>query len=138
LSQWKNALAWLSNGGSRAGCRLREQKAGPLAPFVAFHGCGGANWTPRDYRALAREGYAKNAIVYRAVRMIAESAASTPIALLRDGRELADHPLLDLLKAPNGIEAGADLFEAWFGHLLLSGNAYLEAELSIQFSVDKS
>jgi HK97 family phage portal protein len=124
VPQWKNALAWL---GPRAGSQSREQKASPPTPFVAFHGCGSTNWTPRDYRALAREGYAKNAIVYRAVRMIAESAASTPIVLVRDGREVADHQLLDLLKAPNGIEAGADLFEAWFGHLLLSGNAYLEA-----------
>jgi phage portal protein BeeE len=28
---------------------------------------GRASWTPRDYAALAREGYVRNAIVYRAV-----------------------------------------------------------------------
>jgi hypothetical protein len=29
----------------------------------------GARWTPRDYAALSREGYVKNAIVHRAVRL---------------------------------------------------------------------
>ena len=32
-------------------------------------------WTPRDYESLAREGFAKNAVAYRCVRMIAEAAA---------------------------------------------------------------
>jgi phage portal protein BeeE len=31
---------------------------------------------PRDHAALAREGYARNAIVYRAVRLIAENVGS--------------------------------------------------------------
>ena len=42
---------------------------------------GRARWTPRDYAALAREGYARNAIVYRAVRLIAESVGSLCFAL---------------------------------------------------------
>ena len=40
-------------------------------------------WTPRDYAALAREGYLCNAIVYRAVRLVAENAASCSFLLMR-------------------------------------------------------
>jgi len=33
---------------------------------------GGRPWTPRDYAALPAKGYARNAIVHRAVRLVAE------------------------------------------------------------------
>jgi len=50
-----------------------ESKSSRAARLVALESGGWARWTPRDYAALAREGYARNAIVYRAVRLIAES-----------------------------------------------------------------
>ena len=37
------------------------------------------------------------------------------------------HPLLDLIARPNPRQDGAALFEALYSHLLLAGNAYLEA-----------
>ena len=40
-------------------------------------------WCPRDYAAFAREGFMQNAVLYRAVRMIAEAAASVPLLLYR-------------------------------------------------------
>ena len=43
----------------------------------------GARWTPGDYIALACEGYGKNALVYRAVRLIAESVGSLTFLHLR-------------------------------------------------------
>ena len=45
-------------------------------PLVALHLSSRAHWTGRDYGALAREGYQKNAVVYRCVRLISEAAAS--------------------------------------------------------------
>ncbi len=84
-------------------------------------------WTPRDFAALAREGFTKNAIVYRSVRMIAEAAASVPLFLFDGEREVDDHALLTLLKRPNPMQCGPDLLEAWYGHLMVAGNAYLEA-----------
>jgi HK97 family phage portal protein len=84
-------------------------------------------WAPRDYAAFAREGFAQNAIVYRAVRMIAEAAASVPLLLYEGDEEIAEHSLLDLLARPNPVSSAPDLLESWYGFLLVSGNAYLEA-----------
>jgi phage portal protein BeeE len=50
-----------------------EHKSSRTARLIALESGGRARWTPRDYAALAREGYTKNAIVHRAVRLVAES-----------------------------------------------------------------
>ncbi|MBZ8135514.1 phage portal protein [Afifella sp. IM 167] len=104
-----------------------EAKASRTGPLIAFQRAGRPVWTPRNYAALARRGYEENAVAYRAVRMVAEAAASMAWILTEDGREASEHPLLELLRRPNPRQAGADLFEAAYGHLMLSGNAYLEA-----------
>jgi NlpC/P60 family putative phage cell wall peptidase len=79
-------------------------------------------WSARDASVFAREGYAKNAIAYRCVRMIAEAAASAP---LRVGP--ASHPLARLLARPNLEQTGIELLESFYGHLQVAGNAFLEA-----------
>ena len=68
----------------------------------------------------------QNAIVYRCVRMIAEAAASVPLCLYEGRDEIDDHPLLRLIAAPTATTTKAELFEAWYGFLLVSGNSYLE------------
>ncbi len=113
---------WFRMGRARA--RAPETKSGPL---IALQLGGQARWTPRDYAALAREGVMANAVAYRAVRMIAESAASVPWLLYEGANELESHPLLDLLANPNPDESGVELFTTWYGHLQTAGNAYLEA-----------
>jgi HK97 family phage portal protein len=97
------------------------------APCFAFDRLASPAWAPRDYAAFAREGFMQNPILYRAVRMVAEAAASVPLLLYRDEEEIAEHPLLDLLARPNPGATAPDLLEAWYGFLLVSGNAYLEA-----------
>jgi HK97 family phage portal protein len=104
-----------------------EAKASRTGPLIAFQSHGRAAWTPRDYAALAREGYAKNAIVYRCVRLIAEASASVPWLLYDGAAEVDQHPLLALLAKPNRRQAGADFREALAGYLLVAGNAYVEA-----------
>ena len=84
-------------------------------------------WAPRDYQAFAREGFMQNAIVYRCVRMIAECAGAVPLLLYDGDTEIEDHPLLALLRRPNAAQTTPDLIETLVGHLLVSGNAYLEA-----------
>ena len=96
-------------------------------PCFAFDRLGSPAWAPRDYAAFAREGFMQNAILYRAVRMIAEAAASVPLLLYQGDEEITEHPLLDLLARPNPAASTPDLLEAWYGFLLVSGNAYLEA-----------
>src|SRR6476659_4295147 len=104
-----------------------ESKSSRAARLVALESGGWARWTPRDYAALAREGYARNAIVYRAVRLIAESIGALCFVLYEGTAERDSHPLLDLVKRPNPRQDGASLLETVASHLLLAGNAYLEA-----------
>ena len=103
-----------------------EEKASRTAAVISVETLGRPVWTPRDYAALAEEGFKRNAVAYRAVRMIAEAAASVPWLLYDGAKEVTEHPLLDLLERPNPREAGADLMEAWYGFLQVSGNAYME------------
>jgi hypothetical protein len=46
-----------------------EAKSSLVARLIALEHGGRPRWTPRGYAPLAREGYTRNAIVYRAVRM---------------------------------------------------------------------
>jgi HK97 family phage portal protein len=102
-------------------------KSSATAPLIALHHTGQPVWSPRDYATFAREGYARNPIVYRAVRMIAEAAASVPLRLFEGAAEIEEHPLLALLAHPNAAACGPDLLEDWYGYLLIAGNAYMEA-----------
>jgi HK97 family phage portal protein len=103
-----------------------EAKASRAAPLVALNGVGRPQWSPRDVAALAREGFVKNPVAYRAVRLIAEAAASVPLLAYSGDAEAPDHPALALLTRPNPRDSGVDLLEAVHGHLLIAGNAYLE------------
>jgi len=110
----------------REPARANEEKASRTGALVALFSQGRPRWTPRDYHALAREGYAKNPIAFRSVRMIAEAAANVPLLLYEGAREHDEHPLLKLLSRPNPRQTGADLIEQLAGYLLVAGNAYLE------------
>lgn len=103
-----------------------EAKASRTAKVLAFESGGRARWTPRDYAALAREGYLSNAIVHRAVRLIAENAASCSFLLYEGAVERDRHPLLQLLARPNPRQDGASFFETLYAQMLLAGNAYVE------------
>ena len=104
-----------------------EAKASRAGAVIALHAAGRPVWTARTYVALARAGYMKNPVVYRAVRMVTEAAASVPWLLYDGAAELDDHPLIRLLAAPNPRQSGAGFLEALYGHLLVAGNAYVEA-----------
>ncbi len=90
--------------------------------FLSWHDLAAPIWSARDPAAFAREGYQRNAIAYRCVRFIAETAASAPLVV---GPE--SHPLAKLLARPNPEQTGIELLENFYGHLQVSGNAYLEA-----------
>jgi len=103
-----------------------ETKSSRTARLVAFESGGRARWTPRDYTALAREGYLANAVVHRCVRLIAENAAACQYLVFEGFAERDAHPIAELLARPNPRQDGAVLFETLYAHLLLSGNGYLE------------
>ncbi|MFG1348392.1 phage portal protein [Xanthobacter autotrophicus] len=107
--------------------RPPEEKASRAAPLIALFSAGRPRWTPRDYASLAREGFAKNAIAYRAVRLIGESASALPLVLMAGREEMETHPLLDLMRRPNPRLTGSSLMEAICSYLMVAGNAYVEA-----------
>lgn len=92
--------------------------------YLAFTSLGRPVWTPRDFGALAKEGYKQNPIAYRCVRMVAESAASVPLRVLN--AKGLEHSFANLLKRPNLEQTGPEFIEAFLGHLQIAGNAYLE------------
>ena len=103
---------------------IQDSRAGPL---IALTSGGRARWTPRDYAHLAVEGFGRNAVAYRCVRMIAEAAASTPLIVFADGVRADDHPLARLLAQPNPEQSGPEWLEGVYGALQTAGNAYVEA-----------
>jgi HK97 family phage portal protein len=107
--------------------RSPEVKSSRTARLLTLESGGRARWTPRDYAALAREGYVQNAIVHRAVKLVAENAAAVPFLLYEGAAAHDKHPLLDLLARPNPRQDGATFLESLYGYLLLAGNAYVEA-----------
>lgn len=107
--------------------RPAEQKQSRTSRLIAIESGGRARWTPRDYAALTREGYTRNAIVHRAVRLIAESVGGITFLLQEGAAEHSAHPLLDLIARPNPRQDGAAFLESVASHLLLAGNAYVEA-----------
>ncbi|HEX3710797.1 MAG TPA: phage portal protein, partial [Pseudolabrys sp.] len=66
-------------------------------------------------------------IVFRAVRLTAESVGALSFLLYEGANELSEHPLLDLIARPNPRQDGPSLLENITAHLLLAGNAYIEA-----------
>lgn len=90
---------------------------------------GEASWSRRGFASLASEGYARNPVVYRCVRLIAEAAARVPLKVVEHGETLSEHPALALLDRPNPRQSGAALFEAAHVYLQTAGNAYLEAAI---------
>jgi HK97 family phage portal protein len=107
--------------------RAPEAKDSRAGALLALHSLGFARWTTRNAVTLTQAGYERNAVVFRAVRMIAEAAASIPWLVFEGRRENPDHPLADSIAQPNAGTSGIDFFEALFSNLLLFGNSYVEA-----------
>ena len=103
-----------------------EQKRFAAAPLIQLHTVGRPQWTPRNYAALAKEGFAGNAIGYRCVRMLAEAAGSVPLLVYEGEKELTSHPLKQLLARPNPAQTGRELLENILSFLLVAGNSYTE------------
>ena len=104
-----------------------EKKASATGRVVAWGNSGRVAWSPRDAVSLIKTGFMGNPVGFRAVKVIAETAAALPLILQDQNRRYDLHPLLDLIRQPNPAQGRAELFEALYGFLLLTGNAYVEA-----------
>ena len=87
--------------------RAPIQKASRVARLLAMERLGRPVWTSRDYAALAREGFMRNAVAHRCVMMVAQAAAAVPLVLYDGPRELTDHRLLRLWRGPIRVPAPA-------------------------------
>ncbi len=103
-----------------------EAKASAVGRIAAM-GAGRVAWTPRDTVSMTRAGFVGNPVGFRAVKMIAEAAAALPLVVQDRARRYDVHPVADLLSRPNPALGRAELLEAVYGQLLLTGSAYLEA-----------
>ena len=97
-------MGWFGWKPGRDGSRPALSRAG-----AAWAGAAGP-WSG-GYEAQVREGYGRNAVAQRAVRLVVEGAASAPV-------DAAD-PALGVLIRPAMLEAVAT-------HLLLHGNAFIQ------------
>ena len=98
--------------------------------LVQLRDLAAPDWTARSFAALTQQGFGRNPVVHRCVRLIAEAANRVPMVAMEDGKRLSDHPLLTLLRRPNLHQSGSELLEAVYVYLQTAGNAYLNAVLA--------
>ncbi|WP_210527510.1 phage portal protein [Rubellimicrobium arenae] len=104
---------------------VKASAAGRLIPLPGV--AGRAVVAPRDTAQLTQAGFARNPVGFRAVRLIAEAAAALPLVLQDARQRYSEHPVLDLMARPNPAQGRAELLEALYGQLLLTGNGFVEA-----------
>ncbi|HEU0067077.1 MAG TPA: phage portal protein, partial [Sphingomonas sp.] len=71
---------------------------------------------PQSYEAQVRDGYCRNAVAQRAVKLVAESVGGAPL--------IASDP--KLIALATGRSGGQVLIEVAAAQLLLHGNAYIQ------------
>ncbi|MGB3244647.1 MAG: phage portal protein [Sulfitobacter sp.] len=103
------------------------QKASATGPVVAYQTSGRVAWSPRDAVSLTKVGFCGNPVGFRAVKLISEAAAALPLVVQDQSTRYDTHPLIALMAQPNGAQGRAELLEALYAQLLLSGNGYVEA-----------
>ncbi|MCB2134779.1 MAG: phage portal protein [Rhodobacteraceae bacterium] len=118
-------MAW--NIFRRAESVTPERKASATGRIVAWGSSGRVAWSPRDTVSLTKTGFSGNPIGFRVVKLIAEAAGALPLVCQDDARRYDVHPFLALMRRPNPGQGRAEMLEALFGQLLLSGNGYVEA-----------
>jgi len=104
-----------------------EQKSFAGHSMLSFNQLGAANWSQRGFVSLVNQGFARNPVVYRCVRLIAEAANRVPLVVVENGKKVDEHPLATLLQRPNGRQSGGEMLEAVYAYLQTAGNAYLQA-----------
>tara|TARA_A100001391_G_scaffold196867_1_gene176165 strand:+ start:594 stop:2696 length:2103 start_codon:yes stop_codon:yes gene_type:complete len=104
---------------------FRTKDTKQQSSMVGYFGVGSGDAKNYKYQDLAKEGYLKNAIVYRCVNEISKGAGAVDYMVKSGDMVLDQHPLLDLLARPNPLQSYSEFFNSLFGFLLLGGNAYV-------------
>ncbi len=111
----------------RGAADVPEAKASATGRVIAYQSAGRVAWSPRNAASLTRNGFIANPVGFRAVKLIAEAAAALPLVLEDAERRYDTHPVLALMRRPNAAQGRADLLEALYGQMMLTGDGYLEA-----------
>ena len=104
-----------------SGAEPPEHKAS--RPLLATHLPQTSSAPTQNYERLCREGFARNPIAHRCVRLIAESAASVPL-------RSSDVRVAKLLSRALPSRSAVETMESFYGYLQLGGDAFLETILS--------
>lgn len=91
---------------------------------------GAFEWGSSNPETLIKDGYERNTVVYKCVSAIARAASRVSIKLYnRGGKEITEHPLLDLLDRPNPMTSRHEFIEAALSFLLITGESFIERVL---------
>src|SRR6185312_8098166 len=111
-----------------------ETKASPVGPMiVSAYGLSQPVRTPRRFDNLADAGYQQQPPIYRAINLISTACAGIPWVLYekqgsnRRGKEIDQHPLIDLMQRPNTTQGWGKFFEAYISYIYIAGNSYVWA-----------
>ena len=95
---------------------------------------GDEGWSERRYETLSRECYLMNSIGFRCMKLIAQTAASIDIHLVKQPdpakpqtERVYNHPALDIIKRPSPLTPQMSFFEQVYSYIRLAGNAYIRA-----------
>lgn len=126
MSSWYNEAMVRQPGSVILNTWLAQRKASATGPAVARFALGRPVFPGRNYANFAKEAYQLNIIAYRCIELVATAAASIPLLVYRDDKEVDQHSLLTLLKRPNPTQSGNEMFTVAYAFDLLAGNTYYE------------
>lgn len=101
-----------------------SQKAAPApvrGAMAWFETLAGQTDGWRGYVQATQDGYVRNPVAGRAVRLVSESLASAPLRITQSGQDIAA-----ILAQPNSLMSGTGFLEAIAVYLMLHGNAFIE------------
>lgn len=105
---------------------LRKESA--VGRLMAASFLGRAVFPKRNFATFAKEAYQLNSVAYRCIELVSTSAASVPWLLYNEEteEEVPKHEILKLLRRPNPMQSGKELFTAAYAYDMLTGNTYIE------------
>lgn len=105
-----------------------RKKAALEAPLIYGSRHYRAVYPEHNIDALIKEGYQKNAVVFKCIEDISRAVSSVPVYVKIDGKDASDsHPLYKLLARPNPATAREPMIKELATWLLATGNTYIEA-----------
>lgn len=117
----KKKQSWLG----KVMTKSSQQSLSDSGSSVCFACAGHVSTNSMNYENFVTEGFSRNAIVYRAVSLIAKSVASVKLEACESKNLSIMSQLNSFINKPNCRQNKANFFEAAISYLLLSGNSYI-------------